>query len=287
MKHKTFIALCFALLLWCVGVVAWLYSRQWGLGLADLFAAADTLAVGDLLFVHGTLPRLAMGVLAGGALSVAAVLLQQVMHNPLASDSTLAVSSGAQAALLVATIFAPSVLIWGAGAVAFVGAVSALLGVLWLSARRGLAPLVVVLSGLVMSLYLSAVTGALGLFYVEEARGLAMWGAGSLVQDSWHDVGVLAMVLVAVGIGIFLLIKPLNIMALSDEQAVALGIPVKWIRLAALTLAAVLAAYVVALVGMMGFVGLAASAAVRLGGFVYWRLVCWRRLRWVVCCWLG
>lgn len=266
MKTKPLFLLIFPLLIWLLAVVAWLYARQWHLGFADLFAPSHTLSIDNLLFVNNTLPRMAMGLLAGGALAVTAVLLQQVMHNPLASDSTLAVSSGAQTALLVATIFAPSTLLWGSGMVAFAGAVLALLGVLALSARRGLAPLVVVLSGLVMSLYLSALTGALGLFYAEEARGLAMWGAGSLVQDSWHDVGVLAVVCALVSGGIALLIKPLNIMALSDEQAQSLGIPVWGVRFAALALAAILAAYVVALVGMMGFVGLAASAAVRLAG---------------------
>lgn len=275
MKTKPLFLLIFPLLIWLLAVVAWLYARQWHLGFADLFAPSHTLSIDNLLFVNNTLPRMAMGLLAGGALAVTAVLLQQVMHNPLASDSTLAVSSGAQTALLVATIFAPSTLLWGSGMVAFAGAVLALLGVLALSARRGLAPLVVVLSGLVMSLYLSALTGALGLFYAEEARGLAMWGAGSLVQDSWHDVGVLAVVCALVSGGIALLIKPLNIMALSDEQAQSLGIPVWGVRLAALALAAILAAYVVALVGMMGFVGLAASAAVRLAGVrtLQWRLI--------------
>ncbi|MGN6891088.1 iron chelate uptake ABC transporter family permease subunit, partial [Neisseria sp. P0014.S004] len=77
-----------------------------------------------------------------------------LMRNPLASDSTLAVSSGAQAALVVATVFAPSFLAYGTSAVAFAGAAAALGAVLRLSARRALQPLSVVLAGLVVSLYL-------------------------------------------------------------------------------------------------------------------------------------
>lgn len=263
---KSILIIILSFILLCIGTTAWLYALQWHLPLMALFTAPDALPIDALLFQNNTLPRMAMAILAGGLLAVVAVLLQQVMNNPLASDSTLAVSSGAQTTLLLATIFAPSVLVWGAGAVAFVGAVGALLAVLWLSMKRGLVPLVVVLSGLVMSLYLSAFTGALALFYAEEARGLAMWNAGSLVQDSWHDVGVLAMVGVVVGALVALLLKPLNLMALGDEQAQALGIPVLYVRLALLALTAVLVANVVALVGIIGFVGLASSAVVRLGG---------------------
>ena len=241
----------------------WILKLQWSLPWADLFAPADTLPLDALMVQNNTLPRMAMALLAGGALSLATMLLQQIMRNPLASDSTLAVSSGAQTALVAATVFAPALLAYGNAPVAFAGAALALVMVLWLSARRELVPLMVVLAGLVTSLYLGAFTGIITLFYSEETRGIMLWGSGSLLQDSWHDSIQLLWRVLAAGVLIALLVKPLAIMSLSDTQAAALGIPVKTIRLAALAAAAFLSANVVGMVGMMGFVGLAAATVVR------------------------
>lgn len=253
--------LLFSTLAMCSSI--WVAHLSWPLPVSQLFQVATDLPIEALIFHNNVLPRMAMAVLAGGALSAASVLLQQVMHNPLASDSTLAVGSGAQTALLLSAIFVPAWTAWGGEWVAFAGAVSALLLVLWLAARRDLAPLAVVLSGLVLTLYLGAVAGVLTLFYPEEARALALWGAGSLVQDSWHDVSLLAIWCASAVVVMVVLMKPLSIMALSDEQAVSLGIPVKQVRLVALLVAAVLSALVVTAVGMLGFIGLAAAVAVQ------------------------
>ena len=138
--------------------------------------------------------------------------------------------------------------------------------VLFLSARRDLWPLLVVLSGLVTALYLGAFAGIIALCYSEETRGIMLWGAGSLLQDSWHDSLQLLWRIAAAAALIAILAKPLAMMSLSDTQAAALGMPVKTIRLAALAAAAFLSANVVGMVGMMGFVGLAAATAVRQRG---------------------
>ena len=207
-----------------------------------------------------------MALLAGGATAAATMLMQQLMRNPLASDSTLAVSSGAQTALVAATVAAPALLDYGGSAVAFAGAAAALGSVLALSARRELQPLTVVLAGLVVSLYLGSFTGIIMLFFSEETRGVMQWGSGSLVQDSWHDSLQLLWRAAAFALVCAVLIKPLTIMGLSDTQAQSLGIPVKKIRLIALLAAAFLSASVVGYVGMMGFVGLAAATLVRQSG---------------------
>lgn len=250
----------------CAVTGAWIIGLQWHLPLWQLFAAPDSLPLEALMVQQNTLPRMAMAVLAGGSLAAATMLMQQVMRNPLASDSTLAVSSGAQLALLAAGVFAPALLVHGTFAVAFAGAAAALAAVLALAARREMVPLTVVLAGLVMSLYLGAVNGMIVLFYTEEARAVMQWGSGSLVQDSWSDSRLLLLLLSAAGAFVCLLLKPLNIMSLSDSQAAALGIPVKTVRTAALAAAAFISAAVVGMVGMMGFTGLAAAAAVQQAG---------------------
>ncbi len=247
----------------CVCSSIWIVQSTWPLSLAEWFRPADTLPLEALMVQNNTLPRMAMALLAGGSVAAATMLMQQLMRNPLASDSTLAVSSGAQTALVAATVFAPSLLLYGTSAVAFSGAAAALGAVLWLSTRRELLPLTVILSGLVISLYLGSLTGIIMLFFSEETRGVMQWGSGSLMQDSWDDTLSLLWRLGLAVLLVGLLIKPLTIMSLSDTQAEALGIPVKKIRLLALAAAAFLSANVVAFVGMMGFVGLAAATLVR------------------------
>lgn len=255
--------LTWSLFVLCSFTAAWILHLEWALPWVQLFADPDILPLPALMVQNNTLPRMAMALLAGGSVASATMLMQQLMRNPLASDSTLAVSSGAQTALVMATVFAPSLLVYGTSVVAFAGAALALAAVLWLSTRRELLPLTVILSGLVVSLYLGALTGMVMLFFSEETRGVMQWGSGSLMQDSWHDVLQLSGRIAVSAVCILLLLKPLTIMSLSDAQAESLGISVKKIRIVALAVAAFLSATVVGYVGMMGFVGLAAATVVR------------------------
>ncbi|MGP1363907.1 iron chelate uptake ABC transporter family permease subunit, partial [Neisseria sicca] len=166
------------LLLLCALTAWWIFKLEWTLPWLRIFDRPDTLPLDALMVQNNTLPRMAMALLAGGSTAAATMLMQQLMRNPLASDGTLAVSSGAQTALVAATVFAPSFLSYGTSAVAFAGAAAALGAVLWLSSRRGLQPLTVVLAGLVVSLYLGSLTGIVMLFFSEETRGVMQWGSG-------------------------------------------------------------------------------------------------------------
>ena len=254
------------LLLLCALTAWWILKLEWTLPWLRIFDCPNTLPLDALMVQNNTLPRMTMALLAGGSTAAATMLMQQLMRNPLASDGTLAVSSGAQTALVAATVFAPSFLSYGTSAVAFAGAAVALGAVLWLSSRRGLQPLTVVLAGLVVSLYLGSLTGIVMLFFSEETRGVMQWGSGSLVQDSWRDTLGLLWRVAATALFTAFLIKPLTIMSLGDTQAEAVGIPVKKIRLLSLAAAAFLGASVVGFVGMMGFAGLAAATLVRQTG---------------------
>ncbi|MBX4378773.1 iron chelate uptake ABC transporter family permease subunit, partial [Mycobacterium tuberculosis] len=72
-------------------------------------------------------------IMAGGLLGVASLLLQQLVKNPLASDTTLAVGSGAQMALLIVTLFLPNLGLYGNFWVALIGSLMSM-GLVWLMA---------------------------------------------------------------------------------------------------------------------------------------------------------
>ncbi|RIY31085.1 Fe3+-hydroxamate ABC transporter permease FhuB [Psittacicella hinzii] len=216
-----------------------------------------------LLWLNYTLPRLIMATLAGIGLGVATVILQQLTRNQLASDSTLAVSSGAQLFITVASIFLPTYFIYGSSLVAFIGAFFALVVVLALSSVKRANNTIVVLSGMVVCLYCSALSSILILIYPEETRSVTTWAAGSLIQDSWLDTIYLALSLLVTFILVGLFTKSFSLLSLDDESAKRIGVPVRYIRLVGLVLAAFIVASIVSRVGMLGFIGLISTALVR------------------------
>ncbi|WP_043820688.1 Fe(3+)-hydroxamate ABC transporter permease FhuB [Aeromonas veronii] len=212
------------------------------------------------------LSRLVVTLLAGAALGLAGTLMQQVLRNPLASPTTLGVASGAQLALMMVTLFAPSWLLLGREWIAMAGGSLAMVLVFALAWRRQLNPVVIVFAGLVINLYLAAISMGLLLFFQEELKGLLVWGSGSLVQNSWSGVSYLLPRLLAAAALAALLVRPLAVLELDDASARSLGVSLQHLRLAGLGLAVFVTACVVSVVGLIGFIGLAAPAMVRLLG---------------------
>ncbi|MGV6873090.1 Fe(3+)-hydroxamate ABC transporter permease FhuB [Pseudochelatococcus sp. B33] len=227
--------------------------------------APDPDMTGEMLLHYTVLPRIAVALMAGGALGLSGTILQRILRNPLAEPATLGISAGAYLAMAVATLWFPAALSqreW----VAFAGAGAALAAILALAWRRGLSPVTVTLAGMIVSLYCGAVSAVLTLFNHDFLVGLFLWGAGHLDQQDWGDARFLApRLLVASGIAL-LLLRPLTLLALNDESARSLGLPLAAYRLAALIAAAALTATVTASVGVIGFVGLAAPTLARACG---------------------
>lgn len=248
---------CFiGLMMWLLGVQ--LPEQQ---SLVSLFQASDNL---DILLIQSyTLPRVAIALLAGGMLGLASLLLQQVMANPLASDNTLGISAGSQFALFITAIFMPNWLDISSSAIALVGAGLSLVLVLTLAMRKTISPLLLILAGLVVNLYFGLFSALMMLFYPEEARGLAQWGAGSLAQESWRDPQFLAIQAVICGGLIAILLRPLTILSLNDSNAQSLGVPVNRLRFFGVFISAYMISAVVSCVGMLGFIGLASATIIR------------------------
>jgi len=249
-------------------VLLWLSLQQQG-GIAQSAQAllSPTFDNVDELLLHfAWWPRFTIALLAGGGLALAGVLMQQVLRNPLASPTTLGVASGANLALMAVTLLAPGMLSIGSEWIALLGGAAAMGLVFALSWRRGLAPIAVVLAGLVVNLYLGALSTALLLFNHETLAGLLIWGAGSLAQNGWDGVVSLAPRLALCGLAAWLLLRPLAVLELDDASAKSLGISLKHLRFAGLGLAVFLTGSVVSVVGIIGFIGLAAPNIVRMAG---------------------
>ncbi|MFJ2995397.1 Fe(3+)-hydroxamate ABC transporter permease FhuB [Pandoraea sp. NPDC087047] len=232
----------------------------------DPQAPASAAAMSGLLVSYAWLPRLAMSMLAGAGLALAGVMFQQVLRNPLAEPLTLGVASGASLALSAATIWLPSLaMAWRAG-VALGGSALAIALVMALTWRSRFAPVPVILAGMIVNLYCSGLSIMVSMTHERALVGVFAWGAGSLVQNGWHDVGWLfPRVLIAV-VAAALLLRPLTLFTLDDRSITQLGARVAWIRTAGLGVAVALSACIISIVGIIGFVGLAGPQLVRLAG---------------------
>ncbi|NWB46578.1 Fe(3+)-hydroxamate ABC transporter permease FhuB [Pseudomonas gingeri] len=237
--------------------------------------APDRDDVRQVLVHESLLPRVAMALLCGAALGLAGTLVQQVLRNPLAEPMTLGIFPGAYLALAFYTLYVPRGLPGGRELVALGGGALAVLVVLTLAWPQKLSPMAVILSGMVVNLYCGAISLAMALIHYDLLLGLQIWGGGSLEQAGWQPSSHLAAGLAACMLTVWLVRRPLVLLDSGESTARSLGAKVERTRLIALLVAVVLTALVVAQVGVIGFLGLAAPALARLLGArtLYQRLV--------------
>lgn len=97
-------------------------------------------------------------------------------------------------------------------------------------------------------------------------KGLQIWGGGALDQTGWQPAVHLGAHVAVCALAAGLLYRPLSLFDAGDSTVRNLGVAVGWMRGAALLVAVVLTAFVVAQVGVIGFIGLAAPLLARLSG---------------------
>ena len=239
-----------------------LIEQQWSLPWRKLLTPSQQLDIVDMAIQLKLLATSSVALMAGGLLGVVSILLQQLVKNPLASDTTLGVGVGAQLAILLVTLFVPSLAIHGGFFVAFVGALLSMSLVFLLATPSRFNPLILILAGLVVNILLSAVAAVLVLFFTERSVGMMSWAAGFLTQSSWSASITLAVTTAILGLSSLFLLKPLTLMSLDDAQAKRLGVPINVIRAIVVLIAAVVTALVVSKVGLIGFIGLGAASLV-------------------------
>ena len=230
--------------------------------LATWLLGGDVSATARNILENVRVPRVLAALLAGAALATSGALIQACLDNPLASPNVIGVNSGAGLAVLLAASLVPGAL-WLTPLAAFIGALATALIIFALSLGTGLSRLTVVLAGIAITTVFGAGMNTILIVnpdaYIGSSAFLVGGLAGVLMDDLWwpavYIVAGLAAALLAAG--------KLNIMALGDDTAHALGMNVGACRLAMLGLAAVLAGAAVSFAGLLGFVGLIIPHLVR------------------------
>ena len=205
------------------------------------------------------LPRVLAGFGVGSLLALAGVLLQALFRNPLADPYVLGVSGGAAVGALLAMIAGTAVVVVQSAAVA--GALAAV-GVVYLLARGGGTPRLL-LTGVVLASACGALVSVLlALADTSRVRGMVFWLAGDLewAVNPWLSAGA-AVLAVAVAIAVA---RPLNVLAAGELRARSVGLAVEAWRTLLFVACASLTALAVVSAGTVGFVGLITPHAVRL-----------------------
>jgi iron complex transport system permease protein len=218
-------------------------------------APADT---GARVVLTLRFPRALLGALVGGALSSSGVAFQALLRNPLADPYILGVSGGAAVGAMAAFLLLPADSFLPLPLCAFLGAAAAASGVFLLARRRsGVSRERLILMGVVVGAFLNALIMLLVAFSPPgKIPGALYWLMGDLGLGTLPRVGVLLPYVAAGTAALLLLSRGLDLLLLGDESAFTTGLPVEKVKTAVYLTASLLAGSVVAVSGLIGFVGL-------------------------------
>jgi len=224
------------------------------------------------------LPRVLLAAAVGTALAISGAVLQGLLHNGMADSYVLGVSSGASLGAAVVMLLGLKFTILGLGAVApaaFIGAVLTLFIVITVARRvAGKSTLGLLLAGIAMSSFLSAIVSLLVYFSNEKIQPMVFWLMGGFSARGWNHLLLVAPYLVLGYCLAFALHRYLTAISVSDHTAHHLGVNVEKTRLLLLCSSALLTAASVAVSGAIGFVGLMVPHIARmLVGHNYRRLL--------------
>jgi iron complex transport system permease protein len=225
------------------------------------------------------LPRVTAAIVVGAALASSGAVMQCVLHNPLASASTLGVSQGA------AFGAALGIIVFGGGIVnsdsaataiavnnpfivtlcAFVcGSLSTVVVIALSQFKKELGPGGLILAGVALS-SLFAGGSALLQYFADDTKisAVVFWTFGNLGGQSWTDLLIIASVFIA-ALTYFLLNRwNYNAMESGADTAKSLGVNTRTVMLASMAICSLTAAVAVSFVGIISFVGLVAPHIMR------------------------
>ncbi|GAA2052650.1 iron ABC transporter permease [Streptomyces carpaticus] len=248
-------------------------------GPADVWQAVRLAVFGGVLredfaqtysiIINLRLPRVLLAFAAGAALSLAGVVMQGLLRNPLVSPFTLGVSPAAAFGAALAILLTGGSA--GSGSWLVIGsalgtalAVSAV--VLGLASAKAMSAATLLLLGIALTQLFEAMTAALQFVADENTlQAIVRWTFGSVNDAGWQDVTVVGAFALAALPLLLWYSRDLNAIAFAgDDAAKSLGVNVTAVRVGLIVVSVVLAAVVVSFCGVIGFVGLVGPHIARL-----------------------
>lgn len=248
---------------WVVVLVVLLAITAGAVAVALQSGAADTTAT---IVREIRAPRIVMALLIGVGLAAAGVLLQGTLRNPLADPALIGISSGAALGCVIGAAVGITLGTLVSGVVATIGAGLAMAAVVWAATRQGRPEVVtLLLAGIAIAAFsTAAVAIAVSVLPDAGVRSLAFWTTGSLALSTWSAVVAVAP-FVALGLLVAAsVVRSLDVLALGDRDAAAVGVDVRRVRVRSLAAVVLLIGAGVAAVGVIAFIGLVIPHAVRI-----------------------
>ncbi|HIX15458.1 MAG TPA: iron chelate uptake ABC transporter family permease subunit [Candidatus Hungatella pullicola] len=218
-----------------------------------------SLLTGDLeqleIFLISRLPRLLAILCTGVGMSVAGLIMQQLCMNKFVSPTTGATISSAQLGILLALLFWPGSTLWGRALFAFAAAILGTWIFVWFIQRIQFKDVIMVpLVGIMFGNVIGGITNYLAYKY-EMTQALSSWLVGhfSLVLRGRYEIVYLVVPLVILA---FLFANHFNIVGMGRDFSKNLGVPYNLVLFAGLTIAAMITASVIVVVGSISYIGL-------------------------------
>ena len=218
-----------------------------------------------LIITKIRLPRILAACVGGGSLALSGLLLQSLTRNSLADSGILGINTGAGVTLAIFVSFSSlnqTILSQFLPLFAMFGASLTILSVYQLSlTKQGkINPTRLMITGVGVTTMLSSLMVALvGNVNRYKVDLVINWLSGQITGDNWPTLTLIAPLLILLWLVVFYQAHHLNIMNLSDDTAIGLGLALNAQRLVTLALATALASLSVLLVGNISFIGLMAG----------------------------
>ena len=214
-------------------------------------------------------PRVVLGLLVGAVLSGSGAAYQGAFRNPLADPYLLGVAAGAGLGATIALVAGVTTdnggVLTPVPLAAFGGAMSSVaLTYLAGGVGRQRTATGLLLAGVAVSSFLTAAQTYVLQRNTQVLRTVYSWILGRLTVVGWTDVGIVLPYAVASAVVLLVMARSLDVLAVGDEEASALGIRVKRVRAIVIVAASLGTAAAVAVSGLIGFVGLIVPHTVRL-----------------------
>ncbi|WP_038199969.1 FecCD family ABC transporter permease [Vibrio nigripulchritudo] len=255
-------------------LVSFVFSLKFGsvsLSLDEVLAGLrafndEEMSMTSRILIDLRLPRALLAIIAGAGLAMVGALLQTTTRNDLADPFLFGLSSGASAgAVLVITQLGDALGVWSLPLAAFAGGIvsaSAVLILFSMQKKRGNNNLV--LCGLAISFLFGAVTSFL--IYSGDQRAassILFWTMGGLGLARWENLIFAAIGVLCVVVLILFRYRELDTLLVSEQTTHSLGVNVHRLRSEVFLCCAFCTASIVALTGVVGFIGLMVPHLVR------------------------
>ena len=219
----------------------------------------------NLVVQNNRMPRICTAIIAGAGLGLSGCILQAILHNPLASASTLGVSQGATFGAAFAIVALNMTGAIGISIYSFLGSIAVASVILGLSRFKQVSAEGIVLAGVAISSMLSGATTLIQYFANEiQLTSLVFWTFGDLGSTGWEDLRPMGIMVLILLVYCFAHRWDYNALLNGEETAVSLGIHVQRLTLTNMVLCCLTCSIIVSNVGLINFIGLVAPHIVRM-----------------------